>query len=331
MDNKITKKRLSVLFSYEWIVIIVVIALVVILWEFIFTVSAVRLSVGQKYKIIYDLDVSASNEKAFVSAVEPYFSYDVIELETEKISDIGTDVLSARLAIQDVDTIFTSTKENVEENEQEEVRAKTLIDKYNFYNYERLLLDAKQYLSLFLKEDFDSCGEQEKLDLVKNFDNLSQEKIDEYFTKRMKGDNRFRTKTEIANGKTLERSRIKRLCGDVADFEKLLSSDIEGLFFRYTKGKQNYDLATENSKPNFLPVVETEIMQGRENAVYGLNLGKLPVAQNKPQVSQVLKVGENADDLTLLVFDFKSYQPDLQYESITFIVETVRFFSDVLN
>ncbi len=331
MDNKITKKRLSNLFAYEWIVIIVAIALVVILWEFIFTVSAVRLSVGQTYKVLYDVGVSADNEDSLMKQTLGALSYDVLDRGSEQIQDLSQDMLYTRLTLQDGDVLFTSLKEEKSSDDNTSVRAKTVIDRYKIYNYERLLLEAKEYLSLFLKDDFNDYSNQEKLDLAKNFDNLSQEKIDDCFTKRMKGDNRFKTKSQIENGKILERTRIKRLCKDVVDFEKLLSSDIEGLFFRYTKGKQDYDGASENNKSNFLPIIETEIMQGRENAIYGLNLAKLPEAQNKPQVSQVLKTGENADDLTLLVFDFKSYQPDLQYESITFIVETVRFFSDILN
>ena len=45
MDNRITKSRLSNYFSYEWILIILVSLLSLLVWELIYTVSAVRLTV----------------------------------------------------------------------------------------------------------------------------------------------------------------------------------------------------------------------------------------------------------------------------------------------
>ena len=53
MDAKITKRRLSEMLQYDWVKIIGMIVVAVVVWELIFTVSAVRVKTGQNFKVYY--------------------------------------------------------------------------------------------------------------------------------------------------------------------------------------------------------------------------------------------------------------------------------------
>ena len=97
-----------------------------------------------------------------------------------------------------------------------------------------------------------------------------------------------------------------------------------------------FAFAEERDKPNYEKAVNSEKDAGRENAVYGLNLAALKCyggdTTGKKEVTDIVKyVGTaEADGVTLLVFDFKSEQPDLQYEAIAFINAVVRACSDII-
>ena len=57
MDNKLTKKRLSDFLSYEWIIILVAIIAAIFVLELIYTVSATRITTGQKFTFYLDQDI----------------------------------------------------------------------------------------------------------------------------------------------------------------------------------------------------------------------------------------------------------------------------------
>ena len=144
MDNKLTKKRLSDFLAYEWILTLIVAVAAIVLWELVYTVSAVRLTTGQSFKYYFDENVSSLGDGAFYTMLsDDVFSYDVKELSSEQLTS-KYNVLSTRLSVYEGDVIFTDTVEN----ESQPVRAKTLADSYG-YNYERLLSDAEEYVSQF--------------------------------------------------------------------------------------------------------------------------------------------------------------------------------------
>ena len=61
MDNKLTKKRLSDFLAYEWILTIIIAVAAIVVWELVYTMSAVRLTVGQAFKYYYDEKASTIN------------------------------------------------------------------------------------------------------------------------------------------------------------------------------------------------------------------------------------------------------------------------------
>lgn len=329
MDNRLTKRRLSDFFAYEWIITIVAAAVAIIALELIYTVAAVRLSVGQQFKYymdeglyVYDGDMGDIYSLLDFSAGKngKTFSYDVLSLETENLSS-SYNVLSVRLSVQEGDAIFTSS----EEKEDEAVRVKSIIDQFPVYDLDALFNGAKRYLTKFIK---DGDGRD-----IYNFADYDENKIRAYFDTRMKGDNRFRTEEEKQEGRKNEIRRIEKLVGEVKDFGTLMEMGEEkGLFYRYTKYEQ---AATTEDNENYRVVYEREKTDGRENLVYGLNMGALthaPEKTDKKNVSDYLKLSDGtAENVVLVLFDFSSYQYDLQFECISFVNTLVREFSDFLD
>ena len=317
MDNKITRRRLSDFLSYEWIIMIIAIVFAIMGLEFIYTVSATRASVGQQFKFYFDENLS-SNVSDFGNVLEfkvgengKTFSYDVMEVSSEALTS-SFNVLSARLSVQDGDVIFSDTM--IKDEETGESRAKSLVDGFSICSLEKLLTDAKSYLS-----DFTENGE------------LNDELIIAHFNERMKRDNRFRTEKAKETGRALEIERIKKLSEEVQDFQKIMSLDVDGLFFNYTR----YEYSSQNEKDDvYKTLYEREISSGKENLRYGINLAALSYeTEGKQDVSRFFQNREtnNAENVVLMVFDFLSYQPDLQFETISFINTIFRTCSDFLD
>lgn len=320
MDNRLTKRRLSDFFAYEWIITVVAAVAAIIVLELIYTVAAVRLSTGQQFKYYMDEDLyvydSSTGDIYSLLGVKTgkngkTFSFDVLSVEAENLSS-SYNVLSVRLSVQEGDAIFTSSLEK-----DGTVRAKSIIDEFSVYDMQSLLNSAKEYIAQF-KGDGDS---------------LDENKIRDYFDKRMKGDNRFRTESEKEEGRQNEIERIKKLSLDVQDFETLMSvGEEKGLFYKYTKYEQS---ATTVDDETYRAAYEKEKTEGRENFVYGFNMAAMthaPERTDKRNVSDYLKLsGGTAYGVVLVLFDFSAEQPDLQFECISFVCTLAREFSDFLD
>lgn len=316
MDNKLTKKRLSDFLSYEWILVIIAAVAAIIVWELVYTVASVRLTVGQSFKYYFDESVSSlGNEDLFNMLSDGVFSYDVKTLDSEALTS-SYNVLTTRLSVYEGDALFT----DYTEKEDGTVRAKEIIDTYG-YNYERLLSDAKEYLSGFLKN-----GKTNPL----SYEDLDESKIEAHFNERTK---KRVYKNSLKAGEISvedEKERIKSLCEEVADFERLLACETDGLFFRYTRYEQSVN-ASDDGESVYGGVYEKEKSEGRENAIYGLNVGALTGGKNNI-TKYVKRAGEaDASEITLIIFDFKSQQEDLQYEAIAFINAIVRDCANILS
>ncbi len=322
-----TKRRLSDFLAYEWILMIVVAVAAIIVLELAYTMAATRLSTGQQFKYYLDetlYSFDASDKSVYdLLGVETgkngkTFSYDVLSVETEKLTS-SYNVLTVRLSVQEGDAIFTSSVEN----EGETVRIKSIADEFPVYDLEDLLVRAENYLKPFTVN-----GE------VYNENDYDETKIRDYFDARMKGDKRFRTEAEKEEGRKNEVGRIMKLAGEVKDFKTLLSVDEEkGLFYRYTKYEQ---MSAQNpDDENYKAAYEREKAE-RENRIYGINMGALTYATDrtdKKPVSEYLKIAntDSAQNVVLVLFDFGKYQPDLQFECISFLNTLVREFSDILG
>lgn len=324
MDNKITKSRLSAFLQYEWILIIIISVVAIIVWELAYTISGVRLTVGQQFKYYYDQSISSTNQNEFYNFLlsKNTFSYDVLEINMESLNE-EYNVLSTRLSIQEGDVIITDRVTNQTDNSS---RAKTIVDDYNMYSYDKLLLDAENYLKKFLKDGQTDVYSGE----------LDNAKIQAHFLTRMRKDNRFRKQEQKDAGVKQEIERITKLRDEVKDFKKLLESDVENLFFCYTKYEQTYNSLDADKRQDYEKAYEREKAE-RPNARYGLNVDAL-TGEGKVDPSKYFKLRstdsqtvDTSKDVVIMVFDFLSYQPDLQFESICFINSIVRECSDILD
>ncbi len=327
MDNKITKKRLGNLLSYDWIAILATLFVCVILWELIYAFSSVKLTVGQGFYYYYDYGVNKSSDDAFKLHLQDTFSYDVLEWMGEGMPTeaIDQDVLDVRYAVDEVDVVFTNSLETKdEETGYGRSRAKKILDTYPVYDFNTLYADATDYLKQFLTDE--NSGN------VLDYNDYSESKIKAYFHSRQKGDNRYRWK-KIAEQDEID--RIKRLCKEVKDFKTILdygnnAEKEDSIFYYYHK--YEFSLAIATAEDQKLVFKELYDLEGGDKA-FGIRLDKLPSSTEKSSTKDYFRLDGAMDSqsVVLTVFDMKEKQPDLQFETISFVNTVVRNFSTLLG
>ena len=328
MDANITKKRLAEMLQYDWIKILGVIGAAIIVWELIFTMTAVRVSNGQNFKIYYYPTLSANGATELYDFIEEDvpLSYDVLEVNIETLDNTyGNTILGLRLTTGEGDIMMIDNNVTHPEGETEEdghlkdtSNFYQMVDNYKICPYDRLLEDAKDYLAQFT-DDGTYKGE------------LVAGKVNENFLKRMKRDNRFRSAENKKKGLEQETERLETLQKAVADFDWLYNEykDSE-LFFNYRKYQMTVNTG-ENVDEGYKQAYEKEVSRP-----YAVNAGFLEThAKEGKSIANVVSNvdGDNegkAAGTAVMVFDFKDQQPDLQYETIVFITELIRNYSTLL-
>ena len=327
MENKITKKRLSDFLSYEWIVMIIIAVVAIFGLEIVYDATSVQLTAGQSFKYYYDTSVAPVSNNEFVNQLieRNTFSYDVIKLNTESL-DAENNVLTSRLSIQEGDVIFTDIKgiDKTETYNEVEypayVRAKGHVDStsYVMYALDDMLNDAKTYLT----NNFIKDGQEISIA------NIDDAKVEKVFRKRMKGDNRFRKESQIKKGIEAERLRIEKLVENVIYFESFINNpQYQSALFKYRRYEQVYNRSTTDESKELYGSWLAE----QEEKIFGINIGALDEIGDGVDATKLLqlKSPENKEDklsknVVLMVFDFKSYQPHLQYESLSFVCSTIQ-------
>lgn len=295
MDAKITKKRLNDFLSYEWIKIIALAVAGIIAWTLIFTVSSVRLNVGQQFKIFLYTDIAAGDGFGEFSArlkSEDILSYDVLDFSYEQLmGDTAATVLSARFAVHEGDLmILTDTEE-----EGESSSFKNFVDIYGAYPIDKLMQDAKDYYESF----FD--GDEINLPYLK-----------QVFKARMKKDNRFKTASDYELGEQLEKARIMTLKDAWEKLNAYLLDNSQNLkeYSRFSEYiKNNPDAKDYEAEAEAKP--------------YGLDLSFAP------SVTELFikRQDGKSDGITLVVLDRLYKQPHLQFEVIPVICEIYKLNS----
>ncbi len=313
MDSKINKKRLSNFFQYEWIILAIVIAVAILIMELLYTVLAVRLTVGQQYKIYYDENVysvgSAFSDSLGYDTSDSVFSYDVLDFSTEILSS-DFNVLATRLSVYEGDMIFSDIKtdDSSEEDMSWNNRANILIDNGYICSFDNLLKDAKEYITQFL-----NSGDEISVS------NLDEKRIEEYFLIRQKNDNRFRTDKEKEEGKKLEVERIKSLVLTYLYFDKAYEYGKANDWF-YSYKKYTYSINAYKEDQYYQEYLDAYKDQNTEN--YALNVYKLSENhQGKHPVEDYVTLSgtTSSENVVLMVFDFIKEQKDLQFESLAVI------------
>lgn len=321
MDAKITKKRLNDLLSYDWIKIIALGIAGIVIWYLIFTMAAVRLSVGQQFKIFLYSDVYAGSNFYDFSAslkADGVLSYDILSNSSESLtSDTANTVLSARFAVDEGDIMILTNKSVLDDDGNDTGTGssfKSFVDGYSIggsparpggyslvYDIDRLIEDAEAYLSDFIVKQNGQAV------ITDGKPQLNAENLEANFRRRMKKDNRFKKQSQIAAGLVLEAERIVVLYNAVEEFKTILSENPD-LRVNY---KRNEQLLTESE--------QTGIETGPE-LTYGINLSGVK------DITEIVATGQAvAENIVLTVLDRRAKQPDLQYEVIPVIVKILKY------
>lgn len=346
MDNRITKKRLYDLFSYDWLKAILIVLGVIIAWEFIYAVASVKLTSGQEFKVFFDQNVYHVETNQILKDIQDkkILSYDVLDYGSENmLADYN--LLSTRIEVGEGDIVFTDNKVNETEGEEKVVvRAKTVIDQNPIYSYQDLLRDSKTYIiSYFYKNGVIDLSKIDKadLDLLElDLSNIDGQKIESVFRERMKKDNRFRKEAQIVEGIKEEKARIEKLVSDINFFNEFMQNAEsyfrQEIFMRYTRYEQSLEQATKDTDiEDYSGAIEREKEQGRENAVYGIDMGVLSSKGSpKEDASSLVKLNTSsaedsgtANNVIMMVINLKDKQPHLQYETISFIRYIIETYS----
>lgn len=302
--------------QYDWIKIILTIVAAIVVWELIFTTTGVRLTEGQYFKAYYypTLSTGGSDDLYDFLDKKAGLSYDVLQKGVETLDNTyAKTILGLRLSVGEGDIILIDNVPTASEDESKKDDPNydtsnfyQMVDGYSMYDFDKLLTDAKGYLA--------------ELD--------TNEKIEANFKKRMKRDNRFRKKSAYEAGLKDEIARIEKLRTEVDKFEKLLTDyrDTE-LFFKYRKYQYSKYVLGESEQ--YDAAYEKETVK-----IYGLNAAFLDREENrgdKPSITDLMNISGKSDGVAVMAFDFKSKQPDLQYEVISFMNALIENYSTLIN
>ncbi len=303
--------------SYSWITLIIVAVATILAWEFIYNFGKIKLKREDSFYYFYDLDVSTDNVSSFNNQLlterngEQIFSYGIQQIEPTEIVE-NYDVFTGIIRAIDGDAMISSSAENeVKGKDYTTRRVDGIIDAYPVYDFDKLVKDATEYLAKYLENDGSAL----------EFSNLSRDKIEEEFLKKAKGDNRFRTDKEKAEGLEKEFSRIEELCGATKRLSLLLLHDKtlaedEKIFYTYKKYTQAIKTLEEQDREYYEKLQETE-----ETLRYGINLDKLTGGRHKTE--DYFRLSNSASDssknVVLIGFNYYEKQPFFQFELITFV------------
>ena len=304
MDSKITKKRLSGFMAYEWIVTLIVAVLIMGLWDLYYTIAKVELTPGQQFKVYLDTGVATVSD-FFEIADDDVLSYDILRGDYETLSE-ERNVLLERLSIAEGDIIITDCFKTDENTPSKAERYIINNIEYPMYEFERLLGDSMNYLYGFVLDEYATGDKTVAFD----FDKLDKAKIEAGFIARNGTDNRFRKEKERQQGLEKEYARIKKLCSVVKDFHYLIKVyDDQSIFYTFT-------------------------YENGQSYIYGLRLENLVGGEYKHEnyYKMSVAVNENAkgsEDVVVMVFDFVEKQRDLQFETISYLTDMVKKFSNI--
>lgn len=327
MDNRITGTRLKNLLLYDWFKIVLIVVAIILVWVLAFTTGAPRASTGQTFGLLVykDFNCAKTEGELLVAAKEKgAFSYDVLSFTSRSMDEqYYATLLSLANSIQEGDVIITSNfKEDCDKNESS---YKSLIDSYGevIYDYESLINSAKSYC-LDLRAVSENNGEY----------TLNEEVITEYFQQRMSSDPRFRNKEsqKYAEGVQNEIQRFKMIWNNAVKLEQCLKNHPE-LCEKYVKYSQTVAGLSEEDKADSEYV---KLLEGESEKTYGLNLGKLSGGENN--ITDLYSVTSDADEtivsadgIIICVFDYESFQYDLQYETLGFVNYLIEEYSNFFD
>ncbi len=278
MDARITKKRLRDRLPYDWFKIVAVTLISVLVWSTVYAVSAVDLSLGEKFTFMVAADgYDKDNVAAFTQTLQGGFSYGVQSVSYEVLNPTDpydATELTALMTEGSPDLVVFTDQPSVDENgnyiimENGSVYAsffRSFVDLHIVASYIDAVNWAKDYLAKFYENGNIGEGRTLKMDVV-----------EEYFRKTHKRDNRFRKEKQIVNGIMLEGQRLEKYADATLALEKLYTEHPE-IFVWYGRYVQDAAIEALENKDN--PAYQRKPEQAPwEPRPYGIDLSYFPNA-----------------------------------------------------
>jgi len=336
MDAKITKKRLAHMLSYDWVKIIGAIAIAIVVWTLIFTMTATRITNTQRFVVSNYLGAYYGNT---MSKTE--FSYEIIEAESLDNLRGGESMFNtlfdSNLAIGDGDVMLVpnypvSRQAKLDEDGNEmkdgegnviyEISEDTYIEQAlarSFSSFSRLddtdaqkgyFTQMKEYLAKF----YTKVGEESKTFgpltvSVATFDkdSLNKTAAEEAFRARIRAnkDKRFKKESQIAEGVQQEFKRMQ------------MYLDAYNTFFEYAE--KGYVAFTD------VTVAMTE--EFTASGVYGINL--CPNEKTMGSLKEQFFYRDfdelvTAKDMNVMFMSLEGLDSNFQYENLLFVNSIVK-------
>ena len=344
MDAKITKLRLSRMFSYDWFKIVLSAAALIAVWVLIFTMTATSILPSQKFTVmnyfgnvaLNDGEFYDKNKAAFEKGV---FSYEVIESSVEDLaqnSGMVNDLLQARMAVEEGDVVFVAddydsrdvTEEKVVDGDETQYKY-TFGDTY-LQNFLQMCFYNVYDVNVYLNEMRVFVGQYYEESDYKTPSELNKQKIKDDFNARTKKDKRFKKAAARAQGEKDEIERIQKYRDALVKFEWYLEngvvilpetvivkefftdgSDLKGTYsinLCPTKGRGG--ATVENGKPAMSKLMNAFAYK--------------PLVETEKDGKTVLEYGDaTANNMSVCLFKFGGVGNGFQYESLSYIVSLI--------
>lgn len=217
MDAKITKKRLNILLSYDWIKILLTAAAAILVWSLLFTMTATRVTQAQNFTIFNYTGTSVTsrfNSYENLLKSNGVFSYDVLEITPTDVTtgnEYSETLVQTRVSTGEGDALFAANVDLGVETEYSRPDGTTFHPTYLeqfLYNYFNTAEDLGEggyfddmaaYLNNYYYGDY-TKGEAD------------EQKIESDFLARIKklNDKRFKTSEEKREGFQQEKERLEK-------------------------------------------------------------------------------------------------------------------------
>lgn len=234
MDAKITKQRLGNFLSYDWLKILIAIALTVFALCVFFTTVSTRPRSDQVYEL-YATDslYGGTDIQNFEDrALDEIFSYEILQVRYEVFGQFdmyGQTAYQARRAAGQGEAIFVSGQDYTVYEDGDPVEKNHLTDFveggisnlgeaneicHPYLDLPALFSDCESYLARAFGADWESAEAPE------------EQAVREIFLARNKNDKRFRTASKKKAGEVLEAARLVKLRDDFLTVRGALESGL---------------------------------------------------------------------------------------------------------
>lgn len=313
MDARITKPRLSNLLSYDWLKILVAVAVAIAALCVFFTTVRTRPANEQTFTVYAYSDLSPGTDSTSLQEDllrKKVFSYEILDTQVENLTNSTGSIFSGLYSgatyttrlVNDARTVmFVYGVDDTESESYDAVASLVGVNgaeagsaRHGFLDFEEYLNDCERYLIRFFGENWRTGT-------------LDTAKADECFAARNGKDKRYRTEAKKAAGALEERDRLEKLREDYT-----VVSD------RFADGTLTFATVTVDEER----AAEYEIAAGTFNC--GVSLGKLNKISRLYYHSTETEseTTTSAAGLSMILFNSSALgdrSNDLRYETVSFL------------